>query len=1227
MLLSLDDLNTFKKHKNNISELLNTKLVGRDKDVKDIYEILNKYDYLVLTGPAGVGKTRLAIAVMEKYISKKPETKILCTKSFTDYIVLLEQEINYNKEYIIFIDDVNNYKEFDKLFEFLKYKNNGNIKVLCTIRNYLNEIINNKIEIVTKEIKPIENLFIKEAIRENMLITNNEWLNQIVNISKGNIRIAYIAADVTCKANSISSIYNTLDIVNKFYKVEMSKIDKDDNLILTACIIAFFKSIYLDKIFYISPILNILNISKEVFLNNINILISMEIVDEYMNVVRINDQCFSDYLLYYFLIEKKYIKINELISKYYKYYKNRIIEIICVLLSFSLDKELLDYVKNEVIYVCENIDNIELKHDIELDFAVLILDYIVNDFKDGVNNYKNDKSMDYLLKIFVNLAKSKYNNIAVEGICKLLDKSQDKEIIYKAIQEAYKLDYESIKNKFVYLIKFVTYIDSRSILNDCFYNLITSYLNFTFDETKMINNNEINFISYEINDGINDVILLRTLSFKYLFKYDFEKGLKLIINYSKNIAIKDNINIVSNDLKLINDYLSDKTYKEIIQAILYVRLHDNSIKCKIDNLLCANSKYEKIISIIFNKMAKDETYREFEIKQKDSIKQYYLSNKISIYKDLNKCAVIINQINSGKFVMFLNILLNVIEEYDNKIFNVFIKYNISPYNVVYKMINLLDFDRTYIVLKNMENDSVKDEYLYNFYSIVSEKNLEQPYEFDSWLKLKYDRYTNASYKRSVGNLINIAKKCNISYLDLIKAFYKKKDYNKFIAKMYLNYIFYRVDAFKELANLDIKLAIKIYEFLIECEENDYDYKNLNEILSINKNYIKVYSKMFIKNKNNDIESLGVVIFKNEYTLFLNECIKIILENKIYDIYQFQMFVSKNINKIELRDWIFDFIEKEHKNVDLMKILFKSMAYTPINVLAMYILKYFDYENKIEILSCALLSKLDIVSVANIEKYYENKINDLEYLKDNLISWDNVENIKFINNLIENYKIAIKKSKIEGLIDFVAPKIYDELEELDGKSNISLKEAFDLYINDEEFRNMILSDYVSYNNKTFITKNNKTIKFTELLENKKILGIRMIENSEDVNNYKHYLSEMKSINNIFFKNKSASLSEYFTFLFKEKNWTVSDFEMETSLPRDVFSKIKNNKKNKFEKRTIIKILIGLKIPKSERNFLLELNGTTLSIYNRDDVIYNFILSNKIDINTAEDLVNDLKIDIL
>ena len=186
MSLKLDNLETFKKHRNKISESLTSELVGREKERNEICNLLSNKNFIAITGPAGIGKSRLAVAAIEKYISVNDDIEVLCVKSFGDYISALDEAIVNSKKFLFFFDDANNFEKLNEIMEWLKYNQNGNIKAIFTVRDYLKNCLDEEI-ISFYRVEQLSDDDIKKAIEKNTAIRNIEWLKKIAEISKGNI--------------------------------------------------------------------------------------------------------------------------------------------------------------------------------------------------------------------------------------------------------------------------------------------------------------------------------------------------------------------------------------------------------------------------------------------------------------------------------------------------------------------------------------------------------------------------------------------------------------------------------------------------------------------------------------------------------------------------------------------------------------------------------------------------------------------------------------------------------------------------------------------------------------------------------------------------------------------------------------------------------------------------------------------------------------------------------
>lgn len=1085
MSLKLDNLETFKKHRNEISESLNNVIVGREKEINDICNLLGKNNFVAITGHAGIGKSRVAVAVIEKYCSENKGVNVICVKSFGDYISAIDELIEGSKKYIFLIDDASNFGKLNEVIECLKYYRT-NVQAIFTVRDYLKDCIDDE-AISFYEICPLNDESIKKAIIENTTIKNNEWIDKIVDISKGNIRFAFIAANVALKdEKGFFSLFNVKDIMNSFYKEQIVKMSKSSNLLISAGIISFFKSIYLNQLFYISPILKIAGISKQEFLKNVDILISMELVDELVGVVKLADQCFADYLLNYVFIEKRYLKIKDLIVSTYKYYKKRIIESLNSILSTCLADESISYLKGEALDSCALIEDIDLKHEIEVAFAPLMLDYVAAEFKKGVENYTEKKDIKWLLKLFKTLAKTKYQSIAIIGIMLLLKKTNSKkEDIFKVINDTYTFDYDSVRTSFVYLDFFVKYLIDNNIYDDHFLSLVSSYLKYSFRNSKFYSDKKIEFCSFNIRDDMNGIMPFRRNCWVYLFGYDLDKVLNVIIDFAKYHIRVDIEDTVKSDIEVINEHLENYECKELIKAVLYEEFKGDNKNCKLDIKQFSSVKYSDILSIILEKKTHGQDYNEFMKIHKEKVHTFYSIHKTNIFEMLNSIDRISNYYYQN-IQDFLLIVLEYLDQYSKSILNTFIQYKVYPSKVVEKISSIIGLDTLYYEILNISDKSMKEEYFYAFYSLINMHEEKNIFGFNDWINSKQDLEAKPIFQKSAFSLRKIAENSGIPYINLVKIIFKKRINNEAIAKEYLSYLFFKNGAFKELLELDKKLAIKIYEFLISLKENDYQNNALKEIISVKRNYIKTMARRCFENEITDEGGLVEIIFKDgNCKLFFNECVEIGKENFLYFVpFVLQQLVSENIKNKNMFDWVLNYIDKKHNDIKGMEYLFTLLSGIDSNYRNLFIIKYYEKGKDEKVLNCALFTRYESCSFGSTDSYFKTKIKSLESLKIELIKWNNLNLISFIDEFIEGYKEDAKNSKINQLIEYVDPDVLNELKEIDVKTEVSLTDAFKLYLDDEHFRRILSSGYVTYKDGCFVSDSNTPLKFRDVLNEKK-----------------------------------------------------------------------------------------------------------------------------------------------
>ncbi len=1224
MSLKLDDLEEFKKHRVQISESLSNEFVGREKEIDDICSLLNQKDFVAITGPAGIGKSRLAVAAIEKYSLENDGIDVLCVKSFGDYISAIDESIEDSKKYLLLIDDASDLKRLDEAIECLKY-HRENVKAIFTVRDYLKKCIDDD-AVFFYGIDSLSDDEIKKAIKENTQIKNDEWLNKITKVSKGNIRLAFIAADFASKnENGFASLFNVKDIMGSFYKEQIRKMNDSNKLAVSAGIISFFKSVNLNQLFYISPVLKNAGISKQVFLRCVDSLISMELVDECVGVVKISDQCFADYLLNYVFVEKKYLRIKSLIVSTYNYYKKRIIESLNAILGSYLTEESLSYLKDEAIEACASIEDIELKHDIEVAFAPLALDHAAMEFKNGVEDYSDKKDIRWLLELFQTISKSKYQSIANVGIIRLLKKTNSKkESVFKAISEAYSLGYNEVKSSFVYLDSFVSYLFSSSIRDEHFFLLVSSYLKYSFRNSRFTEDKKFRFCTFSIRDDMNGIIPFRKRCWDYVFSYGSEASISVIIDFAKRHITEGSKEIVKSDLMAINEHLDGYEGKKLIQAILCEELMNDAKRFGFEDELFSNPEYSGLLGIILERKPRGQNFDEYGKAHKDSVYNFYVANKSSVFETLSSISPI-SRYYERDIKDFLMIVLEFLDEFSRFILNVFVQYKVYPYSVVEKASSIIGYDALYEKINSISDATMKEEYLYSFYSLINDQDCKTTFGFGDWIKSKRNFDIKPIFARNAYSLRKIAENSGIPYLKLIKIIFKKREYSEALVKEYLSYLLFKDASFNELLDLDNDLAIKIYEFLMAQKENDYRNKALKGIVNARRSYIKSFAKRYLEDGVEDEEGLEEIIFDDDNCKsFFDACIEIGKEKLPYFVpCSLQRLVSRNMGNQIMLDWILAYIDKNRCDDKSMESLFSVLAGIDYKCRNRFLAKYYEKGKDEGVLRCALLNACGSYSADSHESYFTAKIKSLEPLKSGLIRWDNLNLISFIDELIESYKRSIKNDKVSQLVEYVDPDLVSKLQEIDQKSEVSLVDAFKLYSEDESFRRLLSSGYVSYKDGCFVTKSDTPLKFADVIKNRKIIGIKIVQavNDADVN-YEQRLSSMKAIVERFEANNQATLIECLYSLFLEKGWTVSEFTEETALTRDLFSKIKNKQRKRLSKKILVQILIGLRLPKDQRDYLLEKNQTQLSRYDVEDILYEFVLASGVDIDTADELLKDL-----
>jgi len=273
---------------NTLVATLKTQFLFREKEIEAIDNAFEKVNTVLLVGPAGTGKTRLALEYSKLHADKHHE-RLLCIHDrslpmYEDLKLYLEN----SGDYFIFVDDANQLSELEHIVEYVNKSELGyNVRILMSVREYavakVKSDINGTTHYEVINITPFTDEEISTLMEKHYNIFNSLYLKRIVQIAEGNPRIAMLAGKIACETNHLDAINDVSELYENYYGrvLRESGIEANEQLLVSAGIMAFLNAIHLDHTDSILPILEEQGLSKTDFEKNIHILHGQEIVDIY----------------------------------------------------------------------------------------------------------------------------------------------------------------------------------------------------------------------------------------------------------------------------------------------------------------------------------------------------------------------------------------------------------------------------------------------------------------------------------------------------------------------------------------------------------------------------------------------------------------------------------------------------------------------------------------------------------------------------------------------------------------------------------------------------------------------------------------------------------------------------------------------------------------------------------------------------------------------------------
>lgn len=309
----------------------------REEELGRMLSTLEQENMVILTGGAGVGKTRLALEICKRFREQHTEYQAWCV--FGRNINLWEDLQIYFRgpgDYLILVDDANMLSRFEYVVDLLLDKwDDRKVKVVVTVRDYALKKISEAASKVSDEdiwvVKPFTDEQIREFLKEEFGIKNYRYIKRIVGIAKGNPRLAVMAANAAI-TGGLKSIHNVTELYEDFFssiKGGLLNEDEDldiDRLIKVAAIISFFEAVDLTNAEMMTLIEKTFGFDPQSFREAAQLLHHFELADMYKNeVIRIQDQVLGTYCFHRAFFKDELLSFGLLLQNLFPQLKERII--------------------------------------------------------------------------------------------------------------------------------------------------------------------------------------------------------------------------------------------------------------------------------------------------------------------------------------------------------------------------------------------------------------------------------------------------------------------------------------------------------------------------------------------------------------------------------------------------------------------------------------------------------------------------------------------------------------------------------------------------------------------------------------------------------------------------------------------------------------------------------------------------------------------------------------
>lgn len=875
----------YNKASKGIATPLDNTFLHRDEELENIKQVIKQNDFLIITGVAGVGKTKIAIEAINSFLAENLSYNAFCL-SYKNCELLsdLYQHFDDKKDYILFVDDANRIDAFYQITGFYKSHRTGNLKILLTVRDYALSIVENfcfGFAPAQCTLKKFTDKQITDIIKaEPFNISDWQYHKEIIRIADGNPRLAIMTALLAKQEQNIYALADVSDLFEKYFSTFVNDDGEFSNQFNIKClgIIAFFNAIpYKDRNITV-PILQNFGVDYSLFIDAIEKLDRLELVEIRYDYVKIPEQNLATFFFYKVFVKDNLLSFKTLLMKYFNENRNRFKDSVIPAnnilgyenVKHKLQPILQNYLKsieNEeerafsfletfwfylpeetLFFVYNEIIQLPLSHN-----PIYVVKYETNDFA-----YKKNRVIELVSNFF------RFQNKLIDAIELIFEFVKRKpehlpELIHK-IREILIFDLTDERSGFErQSILFQILIDglsNRDILySTAFYELSKTFLAFKHDQTKSERNNAITIYQYLIpnNKWIRKFRKNIWENVNEHFQTFPEKTIELLRSYSK--ATPDVIKVIMEyDIQFLIPIIENHLTPDSFEHCLYVQEQIRWCKrnaVQLPEFVSLSQKYTNQIYEIYLVLDWDrfrdkeiydfENYQEYEKLKEDQIRKYFIFNDLSEVKLFYNTFVYLKSIEANNW-NYNNSFDLIVDENCTRNFELGCQF-LSEVMAADNMIGYIP----QVVFANQLTTYEKSQYIWD---ILQSKEFDNKYswELSFFDYLAADLINEEFIKQIIRTVQNLPDRANMCFGRLKQYFINKPDLLQELFEIIIN----KIDVRNEI--IFVKFDF-VEEYFYELDNNIDSIKKLYLQQSLIHNHFDYTRKGFAKIIQQDLNFL------------------------------------------------------------------------------------------------------------------------------------------------------------------------------------------------------------------------------------------------------------------------------------------------------------------------------------------------------------------------------------